>query len=229
MLAICAVLLTLGCSAETVENSGVQGAQTASQVPDNDWIDILNPDLEEWKATGKPEAFFFADGSLECDGTGGEFFYYSLETFQDFEIQAQVRVSEGANSGIFLRVSDPEDEVQTGFEIQVLDSYGKSVPGTHDFGAVYDIQAPSVNAARPAGEWNDILVICIGPQVRVEINGKTIVDVNFDEWTQPGKNPDGTDNKFRMAYKDLIHPGYLGFQDHGARVWYRNVMVRKVD
>jgi len=155
--------------------------------------------------------------------------YYSQETFQDFEIQAQVKISERANSGIFLRVADPEDEVQTGFEVQVLDSYGKSVPGKHDFGAIYDIQEPAVNAANPAGEWNDILIICRGPHVQVELNGEMIIEVDFSLWTQPGKNPDGTDNKFQMAYKELVHPGYIGFQDHGARVWYRNVKVRKVE
>jgi hypothetical protein len=38
----------------------------------------------------------------------------------------------------------------------VLDSYGKDDPGKHDAGAVYDIQAPRVNAVKPPGEWNHV-------------------------------------------------------------------------
>jgi hypothetical protein len=39
-------------------------------------------------------------------------------------------------------------------------------------------------------------------------------------------NPDGSRNKFRTALKDFKREGYIGFQDHGAAVAYRNVKIK---
>jgi hypothetical protein len=60
----------------------------------------------------------------------------------------------------------------------------------------------------------------------VILNGMVIQDVNIDRWDTSGRNPDGGENKFTAALKDLPRKGHLGFQDHGTPVWYRNVRVK---
>ena len=52
--------------------------------------------------------------------------------------------------------------------------------------------------------------------------------VDVDEWTTPRMNPDGTENKFEKALKDFPRNGYIGFQDHGDPVWYRNVRIKEL-
>jgi hypothetical protein len=116
--------------------------------------------------------------------------------------------------------------VQTGIEVQVLDSHGKDQVGKHDAGAIYDIKAPSINAVKPPGEWNHCVVIAKGPEIHVTLNGHEVIDINLDNWTEPHQNPDGSRNKFNTAYKDMPRRGYIGFQDHGNPVWYRNVFVK---
>jgi hypothetical protein len=50
--------------------------------------------------------------------------------------------------------------------------------------------------------------------------------MNLDQWTEAGKNPDGTPNKFKIAYKDMPRRGRIGLQDHGKPVWYRNIRIK---
>jgi hypothetical protein len=52
--------------------------------------------------------------------------------------------------------------------------------------------------------------------------------MNLDDWTEAHQNPDGTANKFDVAYKDLPRSGYIGLQDHGGKVWYRNIRIKEL-
>jgi hypothetical protein len=137
----------------------------------------------------------------------------------EFKIEPQV------NSGIFFRISGISDFVQKGIEMQVLDSYGREVIGKKDCGAVYDLLAPSVNAVRPAGEWNHAEIECRGSLINIRLNGEHVIAMNMDLWDSPGQNPDGSPNKFKHAIRDLPHRGHIGLQNHGGSVWYKNIKL----
>lgn len=186
-------------------------------------VELFNGrDLSGW--TCKPGSWVVEDG-LIARGAGGDFLW-SAEQYGDFVLSVDFRVSPKGNSGIFIRTGSQQDWLHTGIEIQVLDSHGKENPGKHDCGAVYDCVAPRRNACRPAGEWNTCVITCRGPRIEVVLNDEPIVNMNLDEWTEAGRNPDGTPNKFRTAYRDMPRRGYIGFQDHGNPVWFRNVRIR---
>lgn len=190
------------------------------------WQLLFNgKNLEGWTVADHPEAWTVQDGTLYCTGRGGGMLY-SEERFQDFELKLEFKVAPYANSGVFLRVWDKNDPVNTGIEVQILDSYGKQRPGRHDCGAIYDIIAPSQNACKPAGEWNTYHILCKGSQITVHLNGTKIVQIDLNEWAKPGWNPDGTPNKFRYAYKEMVKPGYIALQNHGHEVWFRNIKIR---
>ena len=155
----------------------------------------------------------------------GGYLILHKEPVSDFILKCDVKMPEQCNSGIFFRVADPKDPVQTGFEMQVMTGDGT---GYHDFGAIYDLAKPKMNAASPSGEWTAIQIKCQGARVQVSVNGKLTTDVNLSEFTEVGKRPDGTSHKFAKYKKpvaDWPHKGYLGFQDHGHPVWYRNVKL----
>jgi hypothetical protein len=158
----------------------------------------------------------------------GSGYIWSKESFGDFVLDLEVKVSRRCNSGIFFR-TDPKNAVQGGFEIQVFDTTGKTKLGKHDHGALYDALAPSANPAKPVGEWDRFIITCKGPKITVSINGKQVVNANLDDWTTGNKNPDGSRNKFKTALKDLPRTGHIGFQDHGQNVWFRNVYLKKLD
>jgi hypothetical protein len=113
--------------------------------------------------------------------------------------------------------------------VQVLDSYGKEPPDKHDCGAISDCLEPSVNAVRPPWEWNRYVITCEGSRIGVVLNGTAILDMDLDRWSDAGRNPDGTPNKFETAYREMPREGHLGLQDHGHPVWYRNVRVQRLE
>ncbi len=165
-----------------------------------------------------------ADGSLECLPPCG--YIWTKEKFDDFVIDFDFKVSKKANSGLFFR-TNPRNAVQGGMEIQILDSYGRKA-GKHDLGALYDCAAPTKNAAKPAGEWQHMTLTADDNRITVVLNGEKILEVDLNQWTEPRKNPDGSKNKFRTAYKDMPRTGHIGFQDHGHKVWFRNIKIKRL-
>ncbi len=187
------------------------------------WKLLFNgKDFSGWKCNnGKSIAAPIEDGTLVPYKSGGYLVVYE-KPFGDFKFQCDVKMPEECNSGIFFRVGDLKNPVQTGFETQVLSGKGT---GMHDFGAIYDLVAPESNRASAPGEWTHLEITCKGPLVSVAVNGKTVASLNADEWTEPGKRSDGSKHKFKMAVKDFPRTGYIGFQDHGHKVWYKNVKL----
>jgi hypothetical protein len=53
--------------------------------------------------------------------------------------------------------------------------------------------------------------------------------MNLDEWTKPNRRPDGSEDKFDVAYKDHPRFGYIGLQDHGSPCWYKNMKLKPLD
>ena len=73
-----------------------------------------------------------------------------------------------------------------------------------------------------------------GPNISVTINGEEVATMNCDKFDQPGVCPDGTKHKYKLngkprAVKDFSRTGHLGFQDHGHKVWYKNVKLLELD
>lgn len=193
------------------------------------WQLLFNgTDYAGWKCSNdKPIAAPIENGALVPYKSGGYLIVH--EKMQgDFVLKCDVRwEAEKCNSGIFVRVSDLTIPVHTGFEIQVMSGTGT---GKHDFGAIYDLVPISRNTGKPAGEWNSVEITCQGPRISVKVNGAQVSTINCDDFTQPGVCPDGAKHKFKLhgqprAVKDFARRGYLGFQDHGAKVWYKNVKL----
>jgi len=138
---------------------------------------------------------------------------WSEKKYNDFVLDLEFKFKEGGNSGVFLRVADPKSQVQTGFEVQILDTHGKEKVGAHDCGGVIGTAAPSKNMVRPAGEWNRYVISCIGAHLKVVLNGEQIIDLDLST----------------SAVKDRPPSGYIGFQDEAKRIWYRNVRIKELD
>lgn len=168
----------------------------------------------------------FKYGVLTRKGGGS---IWTKKQFGDFVLNLQFKLEKGTNSGIFIRTADIKNPVQTGIEVQLLDSYGKTAPGKHDCGAIYDCLAPSKNMTKKPGQWNRMTITAKANQIKVVMNGQQIINMDLNQWTEPGKNPDGTKNKYKTAYKDMPRIGHIGFQDHGKPVWFRNIKIKPLD
>jgi hypothetical protein len=170
-----------------------------------------------------PQSSVQADG-LNPHGTGSYLVVHEHK-LGDFVLEFDYKLTEGCNSGVFIRVSSLSDPVNSGLEVALDDTTGS---GMHDPGAFYDLVPPTANAQKPAGQWNHMTITAAGPRISVVLNGKGVSKINLDDWNTPGKRPDGSDHKFtNVAIGKLPRTGYIGFQDHGSDCWFKNIRIKE--
>ena len=125
--------------------------------------------------------------SVVFGGPGGDLVYYH-ETFQNFELSLQWKISAGGNSGIFYLVKDETENIswRTGIEMQVLDNEGHSDGQfkTHRAGDLYGMLSAEPETVRASGEWNDVLLPVKDNHIEHWLNGVKVVNVErgSDEW-----------------------------------------------
>jgi hypothetical protein len=162
------------------------------------------------------------DGSLYLDPRPGEkgwtrygSYLWLKEDYKDFVFDFEYKHGKGGNSGLYFRIYDESDATAHGFEIQILDCFGKKKLGQHDLGGVINTAGPLLNAAKPAGEWNRMVVTLKEGKLTVVLNGKTVQD--------------GLDlAKAKPADKKLAEKGKIAIQDHGQSLWVRNLKVKSL-
>ena len=190
------------------------------------WEPLFNgADLSGWDYG--PDGWHVEDGAIAWAQNAG--FLWSRKRYGNFILDLEFKVDRGTNSGVFVRTDSRRNWLHTGIEVQVLDSHGRRNPGKHDCGAIYDCLAPSISAVREPGRWNRMTITCRDNVLQVALNGLRVIDMDLDLWTEAHMNPDGTPNKFDIAYKDMARTGYIAFQDHGRPVWFRNIRIKTLD
>ena len=142
----------------------------------------------------------------------------------DFVLDFDYMLSAGCNSGVFLRVSDLNNPVNTGIEVALDDTrHGDD----RDSGAFHGLVAPQVYAQKPSGQWNHMTITASGSLLTVTLNDNEVSSIDLDLWTLPGKRPDGSMHQFKeRAIAWMARTGYLGFQDLGGDCWFKNITLR---
>jgi len=166
--------------------------------------------LAGWEAVGDAAAWSAQDGEIVCNGQGRGWLR-TVRPYRDFTLRLEYAISPQGNSGIFLRSQLEGRPAYNGMEMQILDDVG-APPTPKSSGALYDAVAPARNMARPAGEWNQVEIACLGPQVRIVLNGECVVDVDLDQ---------------HAALRGRPRAGYIGLQNHRSPVRFRNLWVRE--
>jgi hypothetical protein len=162
----------------------------------------------------------------------------SDKIYKSFQLSIEWNISEGGNSGIFWAVQEGENHnkpYSTGPEIQVLDNErhpdAKANPNYHQAGALYDMVQPTKNVCNPAGEWNHLILTIDHNKNEgsVELNDTKIVEfpLSGSEWDSMVANSKFNDDcGFKRFGK--MKAGKIGFQDHGDKVSFRNIKIRKL-
>lgn len=189
--------------------------------------------LEGWhpfkKVGGRPQGWSVVDGCLARTGPGGDI--VSDDAFENFELRIEWRVSPAGNSGIFYGVSEAEPNRyvwETGPENQVLDNaeHADGRSALTSAGSCYALYAPAKDVTRPIGLFNEARVVIKGNRVEHSLNGEKTVEYEWgsDEWK---KRIDGSKFKSMPRYGS-VRKGHLALQDHGDRVWFRNIKIREL-
>ncbi len=192
---------------------------------------------KQWQGFQKeetPKEWTIEDGVMAfVPGTEGGKTIISKKKYTSFTLSLEWKISKNGNSGVFWGVDNDEKysvAYQTGPEIQIRDNEIRPdtlVLKEHRAGAIFGIMPPSNDVANPIGTWNHC-VIDINHKTNkgmVQMNGEVILNfpLQGEGWDQLLAN-----TKFveMDGFGETI-TGYIGLQDHGDAVWYRNIKIKE--
>lgn len=170
------------------------------------------------------------DGPLKKDTLAQDII--SNEEFENFDLKLEWKVDTNGNSGIMFYVNEDTSKFEkpywTGPEMQVLDNNGHpdAKITKHRAGDLYDLISSSKETVKPALEWNQAEIKAVNGKLDFYLNGENIVSTTMwdDNW-----------NKMIAGSKFRQWPGFGTFkkgriclQDHGDKVWFRNIKIRKL-
>ena len=116
------------------------------------------------------------EGVVHADKGNG--FLVSKNSYTDFQIRAEFWVDDNANSGIFIRCSDPSKvTAENAYEVNIFD---KRPDPTYGTGAIVNV-AKVEPMPKAGGKWNVYEITAKGPQMTVTLNGQRTVDVQHDK------------------------------------------------
>ena len=168
-LSILAAGLLVGAAA-------VQFSSVASGQGDG-WVTLLDSSkMGDWTEVGKAN-WAMKDGALVADKLDDAkvlSYLVSKDSYKDFHIRAEFWVSDDANSGIFIRNTDPKNiSSKTGYEVNIFDKRPDPSYGT---GAIVDV-AKVDPMPKAAGKWNTYEITAQGPHLVIVLNGEKTADV----------------------------------------------------
>jgi 3-keto-disaccharide hydrolase len=166
--------------------------------------------------TWRIEEGVIVGGSLEAVVPRNEFLC-TTKTYGDFELKVVFKLTGDkakANAGVQFRTKRiPKDHEVSGYQADVGQGY---------WGALYDESRRNKVLAKPDekvieklvkhGDWNEYVIRCEGPRIRLWLNGTQTVD-----YTEPDDKIDRT--------------GVIGLQVHGgakAKVYYKSVTIQEL-
>jgi len=172
-----------------------------------------------------------AEGKNPGQPSGGDILY-ATKKFRNFELSVDWKASKMANSGIFFNVREVLGQpiYYAAPEVQILDNVDATdnKVASHLAGSLYDMIAADPKTVHPAGEWNTMVITVKNGKVTHVQNGVKVVE--YELWT-PKWDEMVANSKFKSFpgfTEGIAKEGYIGLQDHGYPVWFRNVKIREL-
>ncbi|MDZ4817569.1 MAG: DUF1080 domain-containing protein [Planctomycetota bacterium] len=232
-LGLFALMLIVGASSSFAADAPASGdakPATADSSPlkplttDEGFVDLYNgKDFTGWEIDGTKEnknaagelvpIWNITDGIIHCRGTGFGFLR-SEKQYTDFALAVEYRMLPGCNSGIGIRhkkFKEGKDRPSySGYEVQILDDAGKE-PRVKSTASLYRYVAPTSLPVKKAGEWNVMIIQCVGTKIKITLNDIVVMDIDQTDYPE---------------IKDKPLKGHVSLQNHGQAIEFRRVQLK---
>ena len=189
-------------------------------------------------------------GGEAQEGDGGDLIF--AHKFKNFIFEFEWKVEKAANSGVFYlaqEVTTKNDKGEEQYEpiyiscpeYQILDNENHpdsflGVDGNRKSASLYDMIPAKPQNQNPYGEWNKGKIMVFQGTVVHYQNDENVLEYHLwtPRWTEMLQASKFSEEAWPLAFELLnncggeSHEGYLGFQDHGDVVWYRNIRVKEL-
>lgn len=219
------------------------------------WITLFDgKDFNGWRGYDKdyvPAAWTIEDGAIKINGSGageagakdgGDIIFN--HKFKNFELSIDWKVAKGSNSGIFYLAQEVVGQpiYISAPECQVLDNanhpdakLGKD--GNRMSSSLYDMIPAKPQNSKPYGEWNNVRIMVYKGTVVHYQNGEQVLEYHLwtKQWEEMLQASKFSEEKWPLAYQLLLncggdaHEGFIGLQDHGDDVWFKNIKLKVLD
>ena len=189
-----------------------------------DFVPLFNgKDLDGWEVrearVGDKDKWAVQNGVLV--GKAGSGWIGTKKMYGDYVLRLDWKIFDGGNSGVFIRVPDgklTQSPSYHGFEIQILDDnsskYKDKLKPYQYCGGLYHFIGPSKKVFKGAGEWNSYEITCKRDAITLIFNGEKVIDADTSKDPGMAKRP---------------KRGFLGLQNHGSGVEFKNVMIKSLN
>lgn len=193
--------------------------------------------LKGYKMVKFPEsAWIIEDGALVAITGVPNIDFVTKESYTDFELVFEWKVSKAGNSGVFFHVQEMATH-QSGngnspnwldnFEMQILDDidFNDKEP-KRSAGSLYDLIAPVNKKLKPVGEYNEMKLIVNKGHVEHWLNGINVLtyEVGSEKLNKLIRESKFSENPNFAKSSE----GVIMFQHHGQQVWFRNIKIRRL-
>ena len=186
---------------------------------------------KNWKIDQDAMNVFTGEGKKPGQGADGDILF-ATKKFKNFELSVDWNAGKAGNSGIFFNVREVPGKpiYYAAPEVQVLDNVDASDNkiDSHLAGSLYDMIAADPKTVKPSGSWNTIVIKVKDGVVTHTQNGVKVL--SYTLWT-PEWDALVAKSKFKTFpgfTEGIAKEGYIGLQDHGYPIWFRNIKIREL-
>jgi hypothetical protein len=155
------------------------GAAPSAAADGDGWMTLFDgSSLDQWQSVGDAN-WRVVDNTVRADDGSGVLL--SKDSYDDFDLRLEFWVDEPANSGVFLRCSDPAQvNDRTCYEVNIFDTRPDQ---TYRTGAIVNVAEPRA-MINVGGRWNDYQITGDGTHLTVRLNGTLTVDTEDDTYSR---------------------------------------------
>ena len=215
----------------------------------SEWISLFDgTSLNGWRAYNgdeMPPGWMIIDSVLtfttdqimeeDYDYKGSRDIIYGASEFDNFELYLEWKIPKGGNSGIFYHLKEGYDgPPEVAPEYQLLDD--KNYEEVHNYklkdwqktGADYAMYSPdtSEKILNPIGEWNSSTIVFTPKRVDHWLNGRKVL--SFIPWSEDWYKRRNSGKWSGAPDYAKYKTGFIGLQDHGSNLYFRNIKIKKL-